>query len=570
MKVMKGKPISPGIAIGKVIVKKFGPLEVVFKGCIDTEFEKERFHKSRQQAIQQVQHIYEEMQKTKGHKEAEIFITHIDMLEDIELITGVEVAIENLKSNTEWALSKVTEDLIDVFKAMDSPYMRERAMDIKDISNRMQIILSGVKQSNILSMEEPAIIVAHELTPSDTAQLKPELVLGIVNEEGGPTSHAAIIARMMGVPMVVCPKITNLVEDGSSMIFDGDEGSIYLEPTEEIKYQFQNKHEQIKLKQSKLQLLKGTKAITLDGWEMQLVGNIGSPEDVSKVLENDAHGIGLFRTEFLYMGRDNVPSEEEQFQVYKEVAEKLKGYPVVIRTLDIGGDKELDYLQIPKEMNPFLGCRAIRFCLKSVDLWKVQLRAILRASVYGDIHMMFPMISTLDELRQVKQILNEVQQELRRLGIPFNEGMPVGMMMETPAAAVMADVFAQEVDFFSIGTNDLIQYTMAVDRMNTQVAHLYSQYDPSVIRLINKIVESGHEAGIWVGICGEAAGDHNLIPLWVGMGLDELSMSCGSVLSIREIVQGLSKVACEALVNEVLQQKTAHEIKVILEMKQNN
>jgi phosphotransferase system enzyme I (PtsI) len=570
MKVMKGKPISPGIAIGKVIVKKFEPLEVVFKGCIDSEFEKERFHKSRQQAIQQVQHIYEEMQKTKGYKEAEIFITHIDMLEDMELITGVEVAIENLKSNTEWALSKVTEDLIDVFKAMDSPYMRERAMDIKDISNRMQIILSGVKQSNILSMEEPAIIVAHELTPSDTAQLKPELVLGIVNEEGGTTSHAAIIARMMGVPMVVCPKITNLVEDGSSMIFDGDEGSIYLEPTEEIKYQFQNKHEQIKLKQSKLQLLKGTKAITLDGWEMQLVGNIGSPEDVSKVLENDAHGIGLFRTEFLYMGRDNVPSEEEQFQVYKEVAEKLKGYPVVIRTLDIGGDKELDYLQIPKEMNPFLGCRAIRFCLKSVDLWKVQLRAILRASVYGDIHMMFPMISTLDELRQVKQILNEVQQELRRLGIPFNEGMLVGMMMETPAAAVMADVFAQEVDFFSIGTNDLIQYTMAVDRMNTQVAHLYSQYDPSVIRLINKIVESGHEAGIWVGICGEAAGDHNLIPLWVGMGLDELSMSCGSVLSIREIVQGLSKVACEALVNEVLQQKTAHEIKVILEMKQNN
>lgn len=569
MNVFKGIPISPGFAIGKVIVKKTMKAEILLKEHMNCEEEKNRFHEARLQAIREVNSIYQQILKTKGEKEAAIFSAHISMLEDVELTQGVEDTVDDLKCNAEWALKKVAEEFIEIFKAMNNAYMQERAIDIQDISDRIQDCLSGAEKSNILSIKEPVIILANELTPSDTAQLKSELVLGIVNEEGGPTSHSAIIARMMGVPLVVYPNITNLVQDGQMMVFDGNEGSIYLEPTEEIINLYGDKLEQLLKKKAGLERLKGTKAITIDGYEVQLVSNIGTPGDITKVLENDANGVGLFRTEFLYMSRDDFPDEEEQFSAYKEVVQKMKGYPVVIRTLDIGGDKELDYLEIPKEMNPFLGCRAIRFCLNKIPLWKIQLKALLRASAYGDLHIMFPMIATLDELLQAKQILKEVKDDLRLSGIDFNETVPVGMMMETPAAAIMADVFAQEVDFFSIGTNDLIQYTMAVDRMNNAVAHLYSQYDPAVIRLIKKIVDSGHEAGIWVGICGEAAADVNLIPLWVGLKIDELSMSPISILETREGIQNLSQKSCEGLALEVLKQKTAKDIKERLEGERN-
>ncbi|MBC7960911.1 MAG: phosphoenolpyruvate--protein phosphotransferase, partial [Vallitaleaceae bacterium] len=393
MNVLKGSPISPGFAIGKVRVMSVQKTEIQLLERLDSEAEKDRFKRARLQAIEQVQIIYDEILETKGEKEAEIFSAHITMLEDSELIEGVENAIDDLKCNAEWALKSVADVFIEMFKSMDNAYMRERAMDIKDISDRIQVLMAGGSDDRRFEMRDPVVLVAHELTPSDTAQLKPELILGILNEEGGPTSHAAIIARMMGVPMLVYPGIMNAVKEEELIIFDGADGTLILEPTEEVLDTYKVKHQQFLKKKLDLERLKGTKAITTDGYEVQLVANIGTPNDVERVLQNDAGGVGLFRTELLYMSRDNIPDEEEQFLAYKEVVEKLKGSPVVIRTLDIGGDKELDYLEIPKEMNPFLGCRAIRFCLKKVDLWKIQLRALLRASAFGDLHIMFPMIA---------------------------------------------------------------------------------------------------------------------------------------------------------------------------------
>jgi phosphotransferase system enzyme I (PtsI) len=560
MGAWQGTPISPGIAIGKVIVKKALNAQIELIKNKEPEHERERFHAARSKAIEEVKGIYNQMLQTKGEKEAEIFMAHITMLEDMELIEGVEREIDDLMCNAEWALDAVAGSFIAIFEGMEDAYMKERALDIKDISSRIQRHLSGQGDLNIFKLKEPAIIAADDLTPSDTAQLDPELVLGIINEGGGATSHAAIIARMMGVPLVVYPNITSLVMNGQMLVFDGDKGTIELEPKEEVLKAYREKRKNLLERKIQLEKLKGTKTVTRDSFQVELAGNIGMPKDVKIALEQDAEAIGLFRTEFLYMSRDDFPNEEEQFLAYKEVLEKMQNRPVVIRTLDIGGDKELDYLQIPKEMNPFLGCRAIRFCLKKTELWKVQLRALLRASSYGNLRIMLPMIAAMEELIEAKGILEEVKAELRNEHIPFNESVQVGMMMETPAAAVMADVFAKEVDFFSIGTNDLIQYTIAVDRMNTEVAHLYSPYQPAVLRLIKKIVDSAHEAGIWAGMCGEAAADRKLLPLWIGMGLDELSMSPPSILQTRESIQKLSHEEGKKLVDEILLLKTAQEI----------
>ena len=560
MSAWQGTPISPGIAIGKVIVKKALNAQIELIKNKEPQHEKERFHAARSKAIEEVKDIYNQMLQTKGEKEAEIFMAHITMLEDMELIEGVEREIDDLMCNAEWALDAVAGSFIAIFEGMEDAYMKERALDIKDISSRIQRHLSGQGDLNIFKLKEQAIIAADDLTPSDTAQLDPALVLGIINEGGGATSHAAIIARMMGVPLVVYPNITSLVMNGQMLVFDGDKGTIELEPSEEVLKVYREKRQNLLERKIQLEKLKGTKTVTRDSFQVELAGNIGMPKDVKIALEQDAEAIGLFRTEFLYMSRDDFPNEEEQFLAYKEVLEKMQNRPVVIRTLDIGGDKELDYLEIPKEMNPFLGCRAIRFCLKKAELWKVQLRALLRASSYGNLRIMLPMIATMEELIEAKGILEEAKAELRNEHIPFNESVQVGMMMETPAAAVMADVFAKEVDFFSIGTNDLIQYTVAVDRMNTEVAHLYSPYQPAVLRLIKNIVDSAHEAGIWAGMCGEAAADRKLLPLWIGMGLDELSMSPPSILQTRESIQGLSHEEGKKLVDEILLLKTAQDI----------
>ncbi len=564
MNTIKGAPISPGIAIGKVFLKKTASKEISYAKAENAEEEKKRFREARTLAVKQVEEIYNDMLQSKGEQEASIFSAHIEMLNDTEFITGVESVLDDSGCSSEWAVKTVRDNLVEIFESMDDAYMRERAMDIKDISGRVIRILSGNENENSLNLTEPAIVVSDDLAPSDTARMNPELVLGIINETGGPTSHAAIIARMLGIPFAVCPQITSLVKNGQLLAFDGEEGTIEPEVNEEILKEYGRRQEAFNQKKLQLEKLRGTKSITTDGYEILLAGNIGVPEDADMVLKQDGHSIGLFRTEFLYMNRNNPPEEEEQFAAYKEVAEKMQNNPVIIRTLDIGGDKEVDYLKIPKEENPFLGYRAIRLCLDRVSFWKVQLRALLRASVFGNIHIMFPMIVSMDELLQAKQILEEVKAELRSEGIAFNENIPAGMMMETPAAALMADVFAKEVDFFSIGTNDLIQYTMAVDRMNGKVARLYSQYDPAVLRLIKKVVESAHENGIWAGICGEAAADNALLPLWVGLGLDELSMSPGSILRTRERIQGLSKTACEKLAENILSLKTAGEIEAVL------
>ncbi len=562
---IQGISISSGIAIGKAIVKRVIKHDIQFIQGKNTNEEKKRFHKARSKAIEEVTKIYDEMLKIKGEKEAEIFAAHITMLEDIELIEGVEAVIDEQSCNAEWALQHISNHFIAIFESMEDEYMKERALDIKDITSRIQRLLSGSQALSILELSEPAIIIADDLTPSDTAQMNPELVIGIINEIGGPTSHAAIIARMMGIPLVVAQEMTSLVKNGQMIVFDGDTGVIYTEPTEQCLKEYKEK--QLKLAGRKLTLekLKGTKSITKDGFKVELAGNIGNPKDVKMVLEQDGEAVGLFRTEFLYMSRDDFPNEEEQFMAYKEVLEKMDGRPVVIRTLDIGGDKELSYLDIPKEMNPFLGCRAIRFCLSKPDLWKVQIKALLRASVYGELRIMLPMITVMEELIKAKEIIEEVKVDLRNESIAFNESVSVGMMMETPAAAVMADMFAKEVDFFSIGTNDLIQYTIAVDRMNNEVAHLYSPYHPVVLTLIKKIVESAHGAGIWVGMCGEAAADKKLVPLWIGMGLDELSMSAPSILETRAQIQNLSKKEATKLVNDVLLLKTAEMIEKRLE-----
>lgn len=560
MNTIKGTPISPGVVIGKVFIKKTFTEQISFIKTDNPVEEKKRFQAAIESAVKQVEEIYQTMLHAKGEEEAAIFSAHLEMLEDTEFISGVENVLEDSGCTSEWAVKTVTDNFVEIFDAMEDEYMRERAMDIKDISGRIIRILSGSDEDNSFSMTEPVIIVAEDLAPSDTAQMNPDLVLGIINETGGSTSHAAIIARMLGIPFVICPKITALIQNGQLLAFDGDTGNVELDVTEEILQDYNRKQEEYQKKVLQLEQLKGTKSATADGFEIALAGNIGAPEDADRVIQQDGHSIGLFRTEFLYMNRNDAPNEEEQFVAYKKVAEKMDGNPVVIRTLDIGGDKEVDYLKIPKEENSFLGYRAIRLCLDRIPFWKVQLRALLRASVYGNIQIMFPMIVSMEELRQAKAVLEEVKVELKGEGINFNENIPVGMMMETPAAALMADIFAKEVDFFSIGTNDLIQYTMAVDRMNGKVAKLYSQYDPAVLRFIQRIVDSAHENGIWAGICGEAAADKTLLPLWVGLGVDELSMSSGSILRTKGQVQGLTKSDCEELVKEIFKLKTAKEV----------
>lgn len=564
MNTIKGLPVSSGIAIGKVFVKKTVSENINFEKVKDKGLEKQSFHSAREKAIRQLEEIYYSILHGKGEQEASIFSAHMEMLEDIEFIHRIESIIDTQGCKAEWAVKNTRDELADIFEAMDDEYMRERAMDIKDISTRVIRILKGEESEDALSFTEPAIVAARDLAPSDTALMNSELVLGIINEKGGPTSHAAIIARMLGIPFVVHPQITSVTENGQLLAFDGETGCIELEPDSELLQHYRKKQKAFMEEKQQLDKLKGTKSSTADGYEMILAGNIGAVKDADSVLQQDGHSIGLFRTEFLYMNRREAPEEEEQFTAYKDIAEKMQGSPVIIRTLDIGGDKEVSYLNISKEENPFLGYRAIRLCLDRTAFWKVQLRALLRASAYGDVQVMFPMIASLSELRQAKGLIEEVKDELRNEGIAFNENIPVGMMMETPAAAVMADAFAKEVDFFSIGTNDLIQYTMAVDRMNGKVSYLYSPYDPAVLRFIKRITECADENGIWVGICGEAAAEKSLLPLWAGIGIKELSMSPVSILQIRRELQSLVKKDCEELAEKIFTMSTAEEIEETL------
>lgn len=563
---MKGIGTSPGIALGDVIVYKEPEIVITKEQIENIDEEIIRLEEALKIGIKQTEELYEKTLKNVGKEEAEIFNAHKMMIEDPEFIGDVKEAIKDQQVSAEWALKNTADKYIEIFENIEDEYLRERALDLKDVSKRLLRILLDIETMDLSSLEEECILVAEDLTPSDTAQMNKEMVIGFVTEIGGKTSHTSIMARTLEIPAVSGLKgITSRVQNGDFIIIDGKEGLVLLNPSEEEIKTYQQKKKEYEDFKVRLKDMKGKESISKDGVKVEIAANIGTPKDVDKVIENDGEGIGLYRTEFLYMDSKTLPTEDEQFEAYKIVAERLEGKPVVIRTLDVGGDKDIPYLDLPEEMNPFLGYRAIRLCLDRTDIFKTQLRALLRASAFGNIKIMFPMISSIQEIRDAKKILEEAKEELRKENIPFNENIEVGIMVEIPAVAVHSDIFAKEVDFFSIGTNDLIQYTLAVDRGNQDISHLYNQYHPAVLKLIKMTIENGHKEGIWVGMCGEAAGDEKLIPLLLGMGLDEFSMSSSSILRARWIINNTSKEEIESMLDHILSLPTAEDVEKFID-----
>ncbi|AOY76574.1 phosphoenolpyruvate--protein phosphotransferase [Clostridium formicaceticum] len=560
--MFKGIGASSGIAIGKALVLKKEELVVRSIVIDNIEEEKSKFQRALNLSKEQIESI--KMKATEEQKS--ILDAHIMILEDPELISCVEEKISSKKLNAEAALEDALKNFIAIFESMDDEYMRERAADIRDVGQRMMTNLLGKEMLNLTELKEPVIIVAHDITPSDTAQMDKSKVLGFITDIGGRTSHSAIMARSMEIPAVVgLGSITEKVKTGDFIVFDGNEGTVIINPEAAVITSYEKSKERETLEKRELMKLVNRATVSKDEKVVELGANIGNPMDAEKANENGAEGIGLYRTEFLYMDRKTLPTEEEQFQAYRKVLEIMGKRPVVIRTLDIGGDKELPYMNLPKEMNPFLGYRAIRICLKEKDIFKTQLRALLRASVYGNLKIMYPMISSLEEIREANAMLEEVKRELEKEAINYASDIEVGIMIEIPAAAIISDLLAKEVDFFSIGTNDLVQYTTAVDRMNEKVSYLYNPFNPAVLRLIKLIIDNGHKAGIWVGMCGEAAGDKRLIPILLGMGLDEFSMSAGSILSARNQIQNLSYDKMKQAVDQVLAMNTAEVIEAFIE-----
>ncbi|WP_216828855.1 phosphoenolpyruvate--protein phosphotransferase [Alkalihalobacterium elongatum] len=561
MKQISGIAASAGIAIANAYVLEEPDYSFEKKTDADPAVEKERLETALDKAKVDLAQIKEKAEVDLGEEEAAIFAAHLLVLSDPEFIGGMQAHIDNEKVNAESAVHDVSQTFISMFELMDNEYMKERAADIRDVSKRVLGYLLGIQMKSLAAIDEATIIIAKDLTPSDTAQLNPQFVKGFAADIGGRTSHSAIMARSMEIPAVVGTKeSTTSIHNGDTIIIDGLEGVVIVQPDEETTQAYKQKkenYEQQKLEWAKL-VNEATK--TVDGHHVELAANIGTPDDLTGVINNGAEGIGLYRTEFLYMGRDQLPTEEEQFNAYKTVLERMEGKPVVIRTLDIGGDKELPYLELPKEMNPFLGFRAIRLCLEHQDIFRTQLRALLRASTFGNLKIMFPMIAALEELREAKAILEEEKQKLVNEGQQVSDSIEVGMMVEIPSTAVIADLFAKEVDFFSVGTNDLIQYTMAADRMNEQVSYLYQPYHPAILRLVNMVIEAAHKEGKWAGMCGEMAGDEIAIPILLGLGLDEFSMSATSVLPARSQIAKLSKQELETFAKEMLMKNTSEDV----------
>lgn len=533
----KGIAASKGYAIGQVVIKEESEVNVVETKITDLEAEKARLKKAIEASREQLSKIKEKAEIELGPEKAAVFDSHMMLLDDPEFTGAVEMNIESSMVNAEKALNDVIEMYMGIFGAMEDEYMKERAADVKDVGNRILANLAGKAGSGLENLQENTIVVAHDLTPSDTAQLDKSKVIGFLTNIGGRTSHSAIMARTLEIPAVVgLMDITESVKDGDTVILDGEEGLAIINPNKATIAQYEEKKAAYEKEKEELKKLIEVETHTKSGKRVEVCGNIGKAEDIHQVLENGGDGVGLFRTEFLYMDRDDMPTEEEQFEAYKYVAEKTAGKPIVIRTLDIGGDKKLPYLPLPEEMNPFLGYRAIRLCLDRKDIFKIQLRALLRASAYGNIKIMFPMIASLEEFLAAKEVLSECMEELRAEEKEFNADLEVGMMVEIPAAAVCADELAKHVDFFSIGTNDLIQYTLAADRMNEKISYLYNPQHPAVLRLIKMTIDAAHKEGKWCGMCGEAAGDESMIPILVEYGLDEFSMSATSILRAKQII----------------------------------
>lgn len=533
----KGIAASKGYAIGKIFIKEDINIEVVEKSIDDTEKEKERFKSALSNTREQLERIKDKAQKEVGAEKAAVFDSHIMLLDDPEFAGAVEMNIESNKVNSEKALQEVIDMYSSIFASMEDEYMRERGADIKDVGKRIMLNIMGKSVNSMDDLDKDTIIVAQDLTPSDTAQLDKDKVIAFLTNIGGRTSHSAIMARTLEIPAIVGMKdITESVKNDDVVIVDGTEGVVIINPDKETIEKYEKSKESFLREKEELKKLINVETVTKAGKRVEVCGNIGKPQDVHQVLENGGEGVGLFRTEFLYMDRDNMPSEDEQFESYKYAVEKMEGKPVVIRTLDIGGDKKLPYLEMPEEMNPFLGYRAIRLCLDRKELFKVQLRALLRASAFGNLKIMFPMISSLSEFKAAKELLKECMNELKAEGKEFNENLETGIMVEIPAAAICADELAKHVDFFSIGTNDLIQYTLAADRMNEKISYLYDPMHPAVLRLIKMTIDAAHKEGKWCGMCGEMAGDEDAIATLVEYGLDEYSMSASSILTAKKII----------------------------------
>lgn len=560
--MFKGTNASAGIGIGKAAIIKENELVIRPEKVIDGAAEVERFKGALAETIAQTETLAADLATRVGEKEAEIMQGHLMLLNDPMLTNEIENAITGDNVCSEFAIETVCTMYADMFASMDDELMQQRATDMRDIKVRLQQVLQGVKPVDIAALPEGSVIVAKDLTPSMTAGINPANVAGIVTEMGGRTSHSAILARALEIPAVVAvPGILGQVEDGAEMIVDGSEGVVLVAPSEEEKAEYTAKRDQFLKEKKELEQYIGKPTVTRDGVEIELVANIGNPDDVEKVLQYDGEGVGLFRTEFLFMDRTAMPTEEEQFEAYKKVAIALNGRPVIIRTLDIGGDKEIPYMGLQKDENPFLGYRAIRFCLdRKDDVYRPQLRALLRASAFGQIKIMIPMVTCIEEIREAKALIEEIKKELDEKGIAYNKEIKVGIMVETAAASLMADVFAKEVDFFSIGTNDLTQYTMSVDRGNEKVSYLYSTFNPAVLRSIRNIIKCGREAGIMVGMCGEAASDPMMIPLLLAFGLNEFSMSSSAILKARKMITGYSEAELQAVADKAMSFVSAKEI----------
>ena len=561
----KGIAGSEGIGIGTVVLIEEHEINIETKRVEETGAEIERLQNAIEKFVADTNVMAEKMDITVGKKDADILRGHIQMLQDPMIEEQISALIISEKITAEMAVDQVLEQTAEMFSQIPDELLQQRATDFRDIKTRMLKILLGIEDVDISQVPAGTVIVARDLTPSMTAGINPENIEGILTEVGGRTSHSAILARAMEVPAVLSiENICSIVKNGDKVVLDGTSGEAILNPDDETVEKFKKMYSDYQNEKALLKEYAGKPSQTKDGVKVELVCNIGKPADANKAVECDGEGIGLFRTEFLFMDRDSMPTEEEQFEAYKEVAEKMKGKPVIIRTLDIGGDKDVPYLGLEHEDNPFLGFRAIRYCLQRKDIYEIQLKALLRASAFGKIKIMVPLVTGVDELRQVKAMIKDIMAELDKEGVAYKKNIEVGVMMETPAACMMADALAKEAAFFSIGTNDLTGYTMAVDRGNAKVAYLYSTYNPAVLRAIKRIIECGKKEGIMVGMCGEAAADSKLIPLLLAFGLDEFSISATSVLKTRKTISDCTMDECKALADKVMACVTEEEVLEIL------
>ena len=564
--MLKGTNASSGIGIGNAVIVEEKELVIKRETVRDTAAEVERFKGALDLTLKKTEELAADLATRVGEKEAEIMQGHMMLLMDPMLTGEIETAITGESICAEYAIEQVCTTYAEMFASMDDELMQQRATDMRDIKARMQRELLGVESVDIASLPAGTILVAKDLTPSMTAGIKPENVAGIVTELGGKTSHSAILARALEIPAVVAvPDLMNQVKNGHVIVLDGSKGVVYVDPDQAVVDDFSAKREKFLKEKKELEQYIGKPTVTKDGVHIELVANIGKPEDLEKVLQYDGEGVGLFRTEFLFMDRTAMPTEDEQFEAYRTVAEGLKGKPVIIRTLDIGGDKEIPYMGLTKDENPFLGYRAIRFCLdRKEDVYKPQLRALLRASAYGNIKIMVPMVTCIEELREAKALIEEIKKELDEKNIPYKKDIEVGIMVETAAASLMADVFAKEAAFFSIGTNDLTQYTMSVDRGNDKVSYLYSTFNPAVLRSIKRVITCGREAGIMVGMCGEAASDPLMIPLLLAFGLNEFRMSASAILYYRKLITSYSTMELQAVADKAMSFATAAEVETYM------